>query len=106
VAGIAIDVGQVIGPGIPAVTYGDLRQWQVETTDLAETDITRVAVDQQVTITADALPDQVLKGRVVRIARMANDHSGDRVFRVTVALLGNSDLRWGMTTNVEFDTGQ
>ena len=98
---IAIDVGQVVGPGTPAITFGNLSKLQIETTDLAETDVARVTVGQPVQVTLDALPEQILTGRIARIASMANDHRGDQVFKLTVEVSDMTDLRWGMTANVE-----
>lgn len=101
VAGILVDVGQVVAPGTPAVTFGNLSKLEIETTDLAEADVPRVVVGQPVKVTLDALPDQTLTGQVARIAPIANDHSGDKVFKVTVDLADTAGLRWGMTANVE-----
>jgi HlyD family secretion protein len=86
VAAIAVDVGQVVAPSMPAITFGNLAKLEIETTDLAEADVTRVALGQPVKVTLDALPDQTLTGQVARVSTIANDHSGDKVFKVTVDL--------------------
>ncbi len=106
IAAVMIDVGQVVAPGTPVMTLGDLSQFRVETTDLAETDAARVAEGQAVKVTLDALPDLVLNGRVARIAPMASDHAGDQVFKVTIELPETPGFRWGMTVNVEMGTGR
>lgn len=103
VAAVPVDVGQVVAPGMPAITFGNLAKLEIETTDLAEADVTRVEIGQPVEVTLDALPDQTLTGQVARIASLANDHSGDKVFKVTVDLPETAGLRWGMTANVEMD---
>lgn len=106
VAAIPVDVGQVVAPGTPAITFGNLAKLQIETTDLAEADVTRVAMGQPVNVTLDALPDQILTGQVIRIASIANDHSGDKVFKVTVDVADTAGLRWGMTANIEMSVGK
>lgn len=106
VASLTIDLGQVVAPGMPAITFGNLAKLQIETTDLAEADIARVGEGQPVQVTLDALPEQVFDGRITHIAPLANDHRGDQVFKVTVALSNWTGLRWGMTANVEIDTGK
>lgn len=102
VAAIMIDVGQVVAPGTPAITFGNLSKLQIETTDLAETDVARVTLGQPVKVTLDALSEQVLSGRVARIAPIANDYRGDQVFKITVDVSDIMGLRWGMTANAEF----
>ncbi len=97
------EVGQVVSPGAPAFTFADLSKLQIETVDLAEVDVARVAVGQNVSIKLDAFEGQTFTGKVVRIAQAANDHRGDKVFKVTIDVPGAADagLRWGMTANVE-----
>lgn len=103
VASVAVDLGQVVGAGTPAFTFGNLAKLQVETTDLVEVDVARIAVGQPVNVKADALAEQVFQGKVVSIAPMANDYRGDKVYKVTIELPdgAKAGLRWGMTANVE-----
>ena len=106
VAALRVDLGQVVAPGTPAITLGNLSQLQIETTDLGETDVLRVTPGQPVEITLDALPEQAFTGQVTAVAVLANDHAGDQVFKITVGLPDAAGLRWGMTANVEFATSQ
>ncbi|MBI4788898.1 MAG: HlyD family efflux transporter periplasmic adaptor subunit [Chloroflexi bacterium] len=106
VAVVAIDVGQVVGPGTPAITVGNLSKLRIETTDLAETDVARLSPGQPVKVTLDALPDQVLTGQIASIAPRATDYRGDQVFKVTVDVSDKTGLRWGMTANVEIGAAQ
>lgn len=108
VAAISVDVGQVIAPGAPAISFGDLSKLQIETTDLAEVDVAKVAVGQKVSVKVDAFPGKTLQGRVLRVAPVANDHRGDKVYKVTIELLEGVEagLRWGMTANVEIAVGK
>jgi len=76
----------------------------VETTDLDETDVGRVTVDQEVAVTFDALPERSFVGRVTRISPMAEPGSGGVNYTVIVEL-GEIDpvIRWGMTAFVDVE---
>jgi multidrug efflux pump subunit AcrA (membrane-fusion protein) len=90
----------------PAVAIGDLSHLRVETTDLRETDITRVDVGQPVEVTFDALPDVVLGGHVSHIAPKPSKEKGSVNYR-TIIELDEFDhrLRWGMTAYVNITVG-
>jgi HlyD family secretion protein len=98
-----VDVGQIANPGQQAVQIGDQGKLQVETTDLAEVDVAKVAAGQSVNVSVDAFPGKVFNGTVLRVAQAANEKSGKKVFKVVIDLpdTANSGLRWGMTANVE-----
>jgi len=100
---ISVDVGQIANPGQQVVQIGNLSQLQVETTDLAEVDVAKVAAGQAVNVSVDAFPGKVFKGTVLRVAQAANEKSGKKVFKVIIDLPDTADsgLRWGMTANVE-----
>jgi DNA-directed RNA polymerase subunit H (RpoH/RPB5) len=73
----------------------------VETTDLSERDVARVAVGQPATVYVEGL-GQDIQGRVVRIARRATTLGGDVVYKVVIELDQQpSGLRWGMSVDVE-----
>jgi HlyD family secretion protein len=103
-----IEVGQIAQPGVPALVLGDLTTLQIETTDLAEADAPKVKVGAAATVTSDNFPGKTFQGTVAHVAPLANDHGGDKVFKVTVALVPAdlAELKWGMTTNVEITVGQ
>lgn len=105
VGSIDVRVGEIVSPGQPLATIGDLDTLRVETTDLDEIDVVRVEVGQQVAVTFDALPDRVFEGRVTRIAPMAKSGTGG-VHYTTVVELAETDpvLRWGMTAFVDIET--
>jgi HlyD family secretion protein len=88
-------------PDEPVMTLGDLSTMRVETTDLRETDVGRIALDQEVDITFDALPDTLLKGHVVYISPKADSEQGG-VNYTTIIEFDEYDprLRWGMTAYV------
>jgi HlyD family secretion protein len=101
---VDVRVGELVAPGNPLVTLGDLATLRVETTDLDEVDVARVEVGQQATVTFDALPERVFTGRVVRISPMAEPGAGG-VHYTTVVVLDETDpaIRWGMTAFVDIE---
>jgi HlyD family secretion protein len=90
--------------GQPAFVLTDLSRYHVDVT-VDEIDIGRVAEEQPVTITLDALPDEVLTGTIDTIAETAQLDSGVVTYKVTVHLdpMG-APLRVGMTANVAIVT--
>jgi HlyD family secretion protein len=108
VSEVHVRVGErVVGsyPGQPVVTLGDLATLQVETTDLRETDVGRIAVGQEVDITFDALPDTLLKGRVGYISPKSSSEKGGVNYTTTIEFdEPDPRLRWGMTAYVNITT--
>jgi len=105
VAQLNVDPGDTAPPGAVVAVVATLDQLQVHTTDLTELDVTRVARDQPVTVTVDALPELELRGRVLRIDEQSVDYRGDVTYPVVVALdQAAPGLRWGMTVLVEIET--
>src|SRR5574341_1381677 len=94
---------QVVGPGTPVLVLGDLTTLRVETTDLNEADVTRIAVGDTATVTFDALPGVAIAGRVVSIAPMAEPGIGVNYTLVVELDELPEGLRWGMTAYLSFD---
>jgi multidrug resistance efflux pump len=103
IATLDLDLGQVVSPGAPVISFGNLQNLRVETVDLVEVDIAKVLLGQAVKVKLDAFSDKVFNGTVAQISPFATDRRGDKVFKVTIELLdaANAGLRWGMTANVE-----
>ena len=77
---------------------------RVQTTDLGERDIARVAIGALATVSIEALGLDV-GGRVVEIDLQATTVGGDVVFPVVVELDERLEgLRWGMSVDVEIET--
>lgn len=107
VGAVHVQVGELIAPGQPLVTLGDLSTLRVETTDLSEIDVARVALGQQVDVNFDALPEKVFVGRVTRISPMAASGSGGVNYTVVVVLDEiDPAVRWGMTAFVDIEVDQ
>ncbi len=102
IAQIAVDAGQVIGPGIVVASIADMKAWEVDTDDLSEVDVVNVQPGQLATMTLDALPGVTLKGTVVAITPKSETKRGDVTYTVKIAI-ENLDprLKWGMTAQVD-----
>lgn len=102
VAEISVEVGDTAAPEQVLVVLATLDELRVRTKDLIELDVVKVTVSQPVSVTLDALPDEPLAGRVVRIGDQDEDYRGDVTYPVIVELLQDvQELRWGMTALVE-----
>ena len=106
VGAVQVRVGELVAPGQPLITLGDLSTLRVETTDLDEIDMARVAVGQQAAVTFDVLPERVFTGRVTRMSPMAEPGAGG-VHYTVVVVLDEIDpaVRWGMTAFVDIEVG-
>ncbi len=98
------EVGELVAPGVAVARLGG-GGWVVETTDLVELDVVRVAVGQEVEVTLDALPGETLRGTVIDVGRVPEVTLGDVTYRVRIALDDTPDLplRWGMTALVSIE---
>jgi HlyD family secretion protein len=93
--------GEMVQPSQPVLTLADLSGLRVETTDLSERDVARVAVGQLANVYVEALGAEI-SGRVVRIAPQANVVGGDVVYTAVIKLDEQpADLRWGMSAEVD-----
>ncbi|UCC88075.1 MAG: HlyD family efflux transporter periplasmic adaptor subunit [Anaerolineales bacterium] len=105
IASVGVSPGEVMPPlgGQPALILADLDHLQVETTDLSERDVARVAVGQPAIVYVEGL-GQEIQGRVVRIASQATTLGGDVVYKVVIELAQQpSGLRWGMSVDVDVE---
>jgi multidrug efflux pump subunit AcrA (membrane-fusion protein) len=103
VAGLKVKTGETVTPGQIAASVADLSGWIVKTTDLTELDVVKISEEQPVAITLDAIPDQTLEGKVLRIGQNYSEKQGDIVYEVTVQVTeALPTMRWGMTSVVKF----
>ncbi len=100
---INVEIGQLAGPELWAVQIANLSEFYVETSDLTELEVVKVAVGQAVEITPDALPELTLHGEVTSIGESFKTQAGDIIYTVKIRLEGSDPaLRWGMTVEVTF----
>jgi RND family efflux transporter MFP subunit len=97
-ASLQVATGEEVVAGQTIATVGDVSSWLIETTDVSELEIVRVAVGDRATITFNALPDVVLNGHVARIQVRGTNDNGEVMFAVIVAPDEHLDqLRWNMS---------
>jgi HlyD family secretion protein len=104
VADVSVDPGQQVGPETIAVSLVNPGQWIVETDDLTELEVVKLAMGQKVSIVPDALPDVKLTGTVQSISAAFTKQGGDIVYAVRILVDNPVDprIRWGMTVEATF----
>jgi multidrug resistance efflux pump len=101
VVALEINPGETALQGQAVLTLADLSHLRVQTTDLSERDVAKVAVGRPATVRVEPLGVS-LAGRVVEIASQATTIGGDVVYAVVVELDEQPvGLRWGMSAEVE-----
>jgi len=105
VAFVGPTVGETVGAGTPVVRIADPSGWRIETTDLDEASVARIADGATATVTVDAFPEDPIDAKVVEIASYGESQAGDIVFRVILEPTGSDlpALRWNMTASVSID---
>lgn len=105
---ISVDIApaETVVPGQVVIVLADLSNYQIETTDLSERDITRVQIGQPTSVFIEALNEE-FAGRVTDIDRVSSTLGGDVVFKVTIELDQEpKSLLWGMSADVKIETAQ
>jgi RND family efflux transporter MFP subunit len=105
VASINVVPGEFVKPDQAVITIAALNSLQVETIDLGERDIPNIHIGDPASVFVEAL-NKTIPGKVIRISPIADSVGGDVVFKVTIAPDEQpADLRWGMTAEVEIQSG-
>jgi len=101
---INVSVNELVGPETWAITVADTSQWYIETSDLTELEVVKVAEGQPASIVADALPEVEMTGVVEEISRSYKLQGGDILYTVRLVVDDvDPRLRWGMTVEVTFE---
>ena len=100
----SLQTGDQVAAGHPIFFIGNDQQWIVETIDLAEIDINRVALGNTANVKFDGIPNETFTGKVSEIDTVGHDYLGDNTYQVTI-VMDNSDPRflWNMTTTVSIE---
>lgn len=94
--------GEYVLPGAPMLVLADLSAWQIETSDLAETDVALLQEGAQASMEIDAFPGQQFSGVVRAIDYRGQDSRGEVTYMVTLDFdPGQAPVRWGMTAFVD-----
>jgi HlyD family secretion protein len=104
-----MDVGQTVAASFQAPTIfliaQDLTKMQVDT-NVDESDVGRIQLDQKATFTVDAWPGKIFRGRVSQIRQAPINVQNVITYDVVIEVL-NADLKLfpGMTANVTVSVG-
>ncbi len=105
VASVTASIGDYVSLGQVILVLSDVNYMHVETTDLSERDVPKVKLGQAATVSIKAL-NQDVAGKVSAISPLADTLGGDVVYKVTIVLDSlPSNLRAGMSVDVQFNTG-
>jgi multidrug resistance efflux pump len=103
VASIESEVGAWAAPGVPVASLIDTSRWYVETRNVSELSIGRVAVGQPATVQVTAL-EETVRGRVETISPVAVVQQGDTTYTLMVALdVTDLPLHAGMNAQVQIE---
>ena len=107
VADVNVKAGEQVGTDTRVVSIIDDSQWFVKTTDVTELEVVSLSIGQAVTIRPDALTDLEMTGTVTEISSAYTQQGGDILYTVRVRV-DSSDprLKWGMTVETVFRTGE
>ncbi len=104
-AQIDIQPGENASPGKEVMILADTSSWKVDTTDLSETDVTRLKPGMKASITLDAFPNRTFTGQVEKIAMISQDTRGSVTYQVTLSFdPGDAAVRPGMTAYADIQT--
>jgi multidrug resistance efflux pump len=106
ITSIEVIPGEFVPADQAVLTLATLNTFQIETTDLSERDIPSVHIGDSADIFVEAL-NKNISGKVIEISPIASTMGGDVVFKVTIAPDTQPEgLRWGMTAEVEIESGE
>lgn len=105
--GVLVELKAKAGEWLPGATpfavIADLNKWNVEIEKLSEALVTKIRLDQPVSIEVYALPDLSLSGQVDSIDLLSREDDGDTYYDAQIHTdQSDTRLRWGMTVQIEF----
>jgi HlyD family secretion protein len=103
-----VEAGQIISSGISSVSGGTLIATVANMdsvyvqAEVDEVDIGQVSIGQRAKVVADAFPDDIFYGRVLRVAPLATVEQNVTTFNVTIVVQNpQSKLKAGMNTSID-----
>lgn len=99
VADVLVNPGETISANQPTITIADFSGWLVQTKDLSELDVAKLAVGTDVNVDISAIPNTILSGEVEKIAFVGQQIQGEIVYEAIISVdpAPELPLRWGMT---------
>jgi HlyD family secretion protein len=105
-----VEIGQIISSGVTNVgggtllaTVADMNEVYVETS-VDEVDIGNVSVGQDAQVVADAYPEEIFSGEVVRIAPLGLTQQNVTIFTVVIQVTNwGGKLKAGMSASVDIE---
>lgn len=99
------EIGETVSAGQAILSLGELRTkgaWRVQTDNLSELDVGRLALGQELPIKIDAFPEQTFTGKVARIDPKPNVDRGVVTYTVLLDLTipEGVAVRWGMSARI------
>lgn len=105
VAAIHVNENEWADPGTAVIELQDVSRWRIETKNVSELQIGRVAIGQEIRATVNAFRSETLNGRVIEIHPDAVVQQGDVTYTLIIELDATAlNLRPGMTVQVEIVT--
>jgi multidrug efflux pump subunit AcrA (membrane-fusion protein) len=105
IVSVDISPGETVAPGQVVIVLGDLSTYQIETTDLSELDVANVRVGQSAVVLIKALGGE-FAAKVDNVSLTSSTLGGEVVYAVRLAFDDQPEgLRWGMSADVQFQTG-
>jgi HlyD family secretion protein len=101
---VNVAVGDQVGPETWAIKIADTSAWYVETSDLTELEVVKIALGLKADIIPDALDDAKMTGVVESISQAFTLQGGDVLYKVKIKM-DDVDPRvlWGMTVEITFE---
>jgi HlyD family secretion protein len=99
-----LKAGQISSIGSSSIVVADLSEFQIESNDLTELNISKIHEGDTARITFDGVPGLSLPGKVERIKPLGEDNQGDIVYTVIISLEKQDPrIKWRMTSSIEID---
>lgn len=86
VSAIHAQPGEYANAGQPVIEVIDTSRWRVETQNVSELNISRIAIGQPVEVRVIVLPDQILTGKIITIDPVAVVQQGDTTYTLYIEL--------------------
>jgi multidrug efflux pump subunit AcrA (membrane-fusion protein) len=100
--GLSLKERDFVSPGMVVAHIADLSGWKIETTNLSEMDVVKIAPGDTAAVTFDALPGTKLTGHVDKINGFGESQQGEITYKATILLdTVDSQLHWNMTAIVK-----